>query len=931
MDLEKALKGAVTGEVDFSTTRRAEYSADASNYRQIPLGVVFPVSADDVVQTVEVCRTFETSITMRGGGTSVAGNAIGPGVVVDCSRHLNHVLDIDTELRTVRVEPGIVLDDLQAVAAEHGLRFGPDPATHSRCTIGGMIANNACGARSVAYGRTADNVLALEVLTYDGDRMTVGSSSDGLDDRLSRQLRDLVSANESLIRQRMGRFARQISGYSLEHLLPENGFNVARSLVGTEGTCAIVLDATLQLVVAPEHRSLVVLSFRDLIAAADVIPASLAYEPTAIEGMDARIARLRPEGEAYLLVELSADSDADLNERVGTFVSDLPEDIGVTEVHVVDDAREQAALWQLRDAGAGLSTRTADGREAWPGWEDAAVPPERLGSYLRGFYDLLKRHGRSGLVYGHFGEGCVHARIDFDFTRSNGVGAFRVFIDEACRLAVEHGGSFSGEHGDGRARSEFLPLMYGNELVSVFQEFKAAWDPRGGLNPGIVVGALSVDDDLRVDPRRETMAIETLFAYPEDDGDFAKAVRRCVGVGKCRSDQGGVMCPSFRATHDERDSTRGRARVLHEMLQGEVVADGWRSHEPLDALDLCLSCKGCKTDCPVNVDMATYKSEFLYHHYKRRLRPIAHYSLGWFPTWARLASFAPRAANAVARSRILRGAGGVTTKRPAPQFAREAFREWFGRQPATNHGRRVLLWPDTFTNYLTPNVGIAATKVLNAAGYDVVLPPDKKLCCGLTYVSTGQLGIARRVMRRSIEAIAPFVSEGVPMIGLEPSCTAVFRSDARELLDDDRASLVAESTFTLAEFLDQRVPDWELPRVESASLTQTHCHQHAIIGFTAEERVMERLGLDNTTLDEGCCGLAGNFGFEADHYDVSVAVAEHGLMPEIRAAAPETLVLADGFSCRTQISHLSGRTSLHLAELIAENLGETAPVVTLEP
>jgi FAD/FMN-containing dehydrogenase/Fe-S oxidoreductase len=908
MDLARRLTEAVSGEVCFDAGTRALYTMDASNYRQVPVGVVRPATVDDVVAAVAAAREFDVPVVPRGGGTSLAGNACGGGLVLDLTG-LDR-LTVDPESRTARVEPGVVLDDLRAAAAPHGLTFGPDPSTHSRCTLGGMIGNNSCGAHSVAWGTTLDNVVSLDVLTYDGVRRTVGPDTE-----LDPVLRALVDDNLAVLRTEFGRLGRQVSGYPLHHLLPERGRDLAKALVGTEGTCVTVLGATVRLVELPADPVLLVLGFADDVAAADAVPAILPHRPLTVESMDERIVALRavrnpgpppalPPGGAWLFVEVDGVAAA----RAVAAATGVPHDV------VADPARRRA-LWRLREEGAGTSTRMADGAEAWPGWEDTAVPPDRLGAYLRDLRALLAEHGLRGVPYGHFGEGCIHLRIDFDLIGGPGRAAFRRFIEAGADLVARHGGSLSGEHGDGQARAELLPRMYSPAALALFARFKAFWDPRGRMNPGMVVRPHRVDENLRFVP---LAAVRTAFAYPHDDGDLGQAVRRCVGVAKCRDHSGSVMCPSFQVTGEERHSTRGRARLLYEMLAGEVITGGWRSAEVRDALDLCLSCKGCRSDCPVNVDVATYKAEFLHHHYRRRLRPASHYSMGWLPLWLRAAARAPRLANAALRSRrtsaVLKRLGGIAPERALPPVAAEPFTRWLGRNPGT--GRPVLLWPDTFTNYFDPAVGIAAVRVLRAAGFDPVLPGGS-VCCGLTWVSTGQLSVARAVMRRTLRVLAPHLAAGTPVVGLEPSCLSALRTDLPELTGDTRT---AANTFTLAGFLAAYAPQWTPPSVSRTAVAQVHCHQHATLGFTAETALLARAGVDTTTLAAGCCGLAGNFGFEREHYEVSRALAERTLLPAVRTAGADTLVIADGFSCRTQVAHGSDRTAVHLAEVLADGL-----------
>jgi FAD/FMN-containing dehydrogenase/Fe-S oxidoreductase len=950
--LTRLLRSSVVGRVHVDSGTRALYATDASNYRQVPLAVVLPRSVDDVVATVAACREVGAALVTRGGGTSMAGQDLGTGVVVDTSRHLDRIIDVDPRRRLARVEPGVILDDLRAAAAPYGLTFGPDPSSHSRCTLGGMIGNNACGAHSVAWGTTADNVERLEVLLYDGTRLKVGATPrteldqlTGLGGRVGSVyagLNELTRRHLALIRQRMPPFPRRVSGYSLDRLLPEHGFQVAQALVGSEGTCATVLEATVRLVPLPAARVLLVLGFPDTFAAADAAPAILPHRPLTVEGINDQLVGSLPKavwgsprdvlpgGNAWLLVEMGGEDAGE----AATRATDVTKALGIGSAitaRIVTEPSEQTVLWRIRTDGAGLATRMPDGSEAWPGWEDAAVPPERLSMYLRDFQALLHRHGRRGLVYGHFGEGCLHVRIDFDLQSEHGVAAFRRFVEEAADLVVAHGGSVSGEHGDGQARSELLPRMYGAEGVRAFEEFKAIWDPDDRMNPGVVVRPYRLDENLRFGPGSTRRELRTEFGYPHDGGSFEQAVRRCVGVGKCRQTTGGVMCPSYMVTREEKHSTRGRAHLLAEMIRGEVIRDGWRSAEVRDALDLCLSCKGCKSDCPVNVDMATYKAEFLHHHYAGRIRPASHYSMGWLPLWSRGCAVAPHLINAAAGSRLvaplIRRLGGIAPQRRLPEFAPEPFTRWFRRRhgPGDQGKPPVLLWPDTFNNYLTPRVAKAATEVLEAAGFQVVLPP-RGVCCGLTWISTGQLVMARRVLRRTLRLLDDTVAAGVPVVGLEPSCTAALRTDLPELLPTDAAAQLARRTLTLAEFLTEHAPHWRPTPLNRSSITQMHCHQHAVMGFAADERLLDRVGVRNRTLDSGCCGLAGNFGFERGHYQISKACGERVLLPAVRAADPETLVLADGFSCRTQIAQETGREALHLAELLQMALDDMRSV-----
>ena len=904
--LGSALRATVRGQVRTDAGSRALYATDASNYRVPPRAVVLPRSVDDVQAVIAFCRERGVPLTARGAGTSIAGNAIGPGVVLDFSRHLDAVLDVDPAARLARVQPGVVLDTLQAAVAPHGLRFGPDPSSHGRCTLGGMIGNNACGTHSIAWGTTAQSVEELVVLLPDGSRLVAGCG------QLPGEVATLEREHRRLIRTALPDWPRRGSGYALQHLLPEHGSHLARALVGTEGTCGVLLEATVRLVAPPPTVALLVLGFPDVPAAADAVPGLLPHRPLTVEAMDAALiealrARGRPvaqlpEGAAWLLVEFGAD---DLGAAVAAARAAAAD--ATRPQLVVADPAHRAALWRIREAGAGLVTRLADGSQAWPGWEDATVPPDRLGDYLRGFADLLAEHRRMGSIYGHFGEGCVHVRTDADLLSSTGRRDFRRFLEQAADLVVAHRGSLSGEHGDGRARSELLNRMYPREVLDLFARFKDIFDPDRLLNPGVLVDPQPLDADLRPGRERD---LPVSLALTGDGGSLAAATRRCVGVGACRQLEGpGVMCPSFQVTRDEKHSTRGRAHLLAEMLAGDLVTGGWQSSELHEALDLCLACKACASDCPVNVDMASYKAEFLHQRYRRRLRPRWHYALGGLPLAAWAAGLAPAVTNRAAP--WLAKLGGVSTVRPLPRFVRY-------RPPKLPPGPAprgaVLLWPDTFTRSFDPQVVHAAARVLTAAGFAVQLPRGT-LCCGLTWLATGQFGIARMVLRRTLRLLWSELGAGVPVIGLEPSCVATLRSDLTELLPDDpAAAALAGQARTLAEVLRERAPDWQPAERDRDALLQVHCHQHAVLGHDADDALLDAAGV-RVQRASGCCGLAGSFGYQRGHEEMSSALAERSLAPAVRAR-PDALVLADGFSCRLQVSQTTGRRALHLAELL---------------
>nr|WP_040161390.1 FAD-binding and (Fe-S)-binding domain-containing protein [Nigerium massiliense] len=954
--LNERLLASAFPQADGSTLTRALYSTDASLYRVAPLAVAHPSDQAALAGLVDAALASGIPLTPRGAGTSCAGNAVGPGLVIDTARHLTRIHHLDPEQRVAVIDPGVVQTVLTAAALPHGLRFGPDPSTANRCTVGGMIGNNACGPRALGYGRSSDNVVALDVITGTGERLRLDSREDltASDSPTLRALHELVAANLGLIRTEFGRFSRQVSGLSLEWLLPERGFDVARFFAGTEGALGVITQATVRLVADDPHKTLVALGYPTMPQAADAMPSILPFKPTAVEGMDRRIVDVvsraqgadavprLPDGDAWIFVELT-DTDADdLAERAAGLLAAS----GCQDGEVVTDPVVAATLWKIRADGAGLAGVSLD-RPAYGGWEDSAVLPENLGHYLRDFDALLDKHHLHGLPYGHFGDGCVHCRIDFPLTDEGGTAAYRSFIEDAARLAASYGGSMSGEHGDGRARSELLPVMYSPEAIALFGQVKAIFDPRNLLNPGVLVDPAPFTADLRAPQVRRSPLWLTDEAFVED-------VHRCTGVGKCvtASRAGGVMCPSFQATRSEKDSTRGRAHVLQEMINGTLVSAGWRSAEVHEALDLCLSCKGCARDCPAGVDMAAYKSRVLHESYKGRLRPMNHYALGLLPLWGRLVqrvpAVLPRLANAVLQAPGLQGLvkriAGIDPKRTSmPRFAvgsnrrkvRVALeagrplalsrrgRRALGRSsltptgaPERPQGRPVVLWVDSFSDAFEGDTVAATAAVLIEAGFTPRLL-ERKACCGLTWISTGQLDGARRELRAATDVLHPFVAQGVPIVGTEPSCLSVWRSDALELLrDDPRVAEVARNTFTLAELL-ARTPDFALPDLSGHTVVaQPHCHQASVIGWAADEKLLKATGATIVRVG-GCCGLAGNFGMENGHHDVSVAVFEQDLGKAIDAAGPAAIVLADGFSCRTQVNDLRGRQALSLAELLA--------------
>jgi FAD/FMN-containing dehydrogenase/Fe-S oxidoreductase len=938
--LESALSAAVEGEVRFGHGDRALYATSGSNYRLLPIGVIIPRTVDDVVAAVAVAHEHGAPILPRGGGTSLAGQGLNHAVVLDFSKYLNRVLEIDPERRLARVEPGVVLDRLREQAQDtYSLTFGPDPSTHDHCTLGGMIGNNSCGVRSVMaqfYGpgpRTSDNVAELEVLTYRGERLRVGADGSGVPVEFAGRLHSLADRYGDLIRERYPDIPRRVSGYNLDDLLPEKGFNVARALAGTEGTCVTILSATVHLLHSPPYRTLVVAGYQDAPTAADHVTEVLEHQPLGLEGVDDKLIEdmtllgkhrhdlsLLPEGRGWLVIEVGGESKEEADEKGQAIVRTLEgAGGGLRGTKLYDDPEGEQHIWEVREAGLGATAFLPGKPDTHEGWEDSAVPPDRLGEYLRKLGELARKYEYESALYGHYGQGCVHARWNFDLESKDGIATWRRFMDEAADLVLSLGGSLSGEHGDGQARAELLPKMFGPELVEAFREFKSIWDPDGRMNPGKVVDAHPITADLRFGPSYRPAVVKTHFAYAEDGGSFAHATVRCVGIGNCRRTKGGVMCPSYMVTREEKHSTRGRAHLLWEMMNGELEL--WRSREVLDALDLCLSCKGCTSECPVNVDMPTLKAEFLAHHYRRRLRPRHAYVFGLIDRWAQLASHAPRIANLVTQTRgvsaVVKAAGGIAQERRLPEFAPRTFRAWFESHPPPQDGTRLILWPDTFTNHFDPDVGIAAVNVLSSAGFAVALP-RRRLCCGRPLYDYGFLGLARRHLERMLATLRDDIRRGTPVVGLEPSCVAVFRDELAKLMPhDEDAKRLAKQTFHLAEFLCEHADGYRSPSLSGRVLLHGHCHARATGGFEHERTLLEQTGATVDAPDTGCCGMAGAWGYERAHYDVSRACGERMLLPAVRDTAPGMPIVASGFSCRSQIEQLvPGRTAVHVVQLL---------------
>ncbi|HXZ13377.1 MAG TPA: FAD-linked oxidase C-terminal domain-containing protein [Candidatus Sulfotelmatobacter sp.] len=946
-ELENELKRTVRGEVRFDRGSRAMYACDASNYRQIPIGLVVPRDEEDVVAAVAACRLFHAPVLPRGAGTSLAGQSCNVAVVLDFTKYMNRIVEIDFERKFARVQPGVVLDTLRNRAESRHLTFSPDPSTHNRCTIGGMIGNNSCGTHSLLAGKTVDNVQELRILLYDGTLLTVGAVNDEELDRvtaesgrigtLHRHLRMIRDQYGELVRARFPRIPRRVSGFNLDELLPENGFHVARSLVGTEGTCAVVLEAKLTLVHSPQDRTLVGLGYPDAYLAADHVPEILEFKPIGLEGLDGTMIDglrrkntpnldLLPEGRGYLLVEFGSDEPGASQRVAEKLVERLKKANGAPNARIYSKS-EARAVWEIREAGPRSAASAPGAAPQWDGWDDSAVAPEKLGAYLRALRKLMNEFNYVGSFYGHFGHGCLHTRISFDLQSENGIRKYTEFIERAADLVIGYGGSLSGEHGDGQSRAALLPKMFGPELMKAFVEFKSAWDPDNGLNPHKVVDAYLPTENLRLGVDYKPLEPTTIFKFPDDGGSFAKAAQRCIGVGACRKSENGAMCPSYMVTLEEEHSTRGRAHMLFELLQGEVLRGGWQDEQVRRALDLCLSCKACKAECPANVDIATYKAEFLSHYYEGRSRPLFAHAFGKIDQWLQIAAAAPALVNFLSQApglnQMLKRFLHMAPERRIPLLATANFRTWARKNGLAGltgngsgaEGREVLLWVDTFNNHFHPETSRAAVNVLQRAGFHVTIP-RQRLCCGRPLYDFGMLERAKDYLRNVMNALAEPIESGLPMVVLEPSCASVFRDELRNLFPKDaRAERLRSQTFLLSEFLERSAPDYS-PRLPQKVLLHGHCHQKALMRMSPTESVLRRMGVDVRTLDAGCCGMAGPFGFEKEKYGISQAAGERVLLPAVRQAPVETLIISDGFSCREQILQATGRRAIHLAEAI---------------
>ncbi|MGI8958204.1 MAG: FAD-binding and (Fe-S)-binding domain-containing protein [Bryobacteraceae bacterium] len=959
--LENALRRDVKGEIRFSDGDRGMYASDAGNYRMVPIGVVLPKDAEDVLHTLAACRRYGAPLVARGGGTGIPGQTVNVALLLDFSKYMNQITEMKPQEKYARVQPGIVLDELRKAAGKHGLTFGPDPATHSRNTLGGMIGNNSCGIHSMMAGETVDNIDEPDVVTYDGTCMTVGATSDedleriiregGRKGEIYRGLKELRDKYADQIRKEFPMIPRRVSGFNLPALLPEHGFDVAKALVGTECTCALVVEAKTKLVYNPPVRSLLVFGYPDIFAAADNVVEPAKFGPVGLEALDDTFIdymkkkglhppnmSFMPEGNAWLLIEFGGKNKAESDANARKCMDDFKKGGNAPPMKLFDDPVQEKFIWHLREEGLGATAKVPEMPENHEGWEDASVPPDKLGPYLRAFKKLMDKFNYVGPLYGHFGQGCVHTRLTFDLQTAEGIQKFRQFVEEASDLVVSYKGSLSGEHGDGQARGELLSRMFSPDIINAFREFKSIWDPDWKMNPGKVIDPYRVDENLREGTDYRLRQVKTHFHYPDDHHSFGYASDRCVGAGVCRRHESGdeTMCPSYMVTREEKHSTRGRARLLNEMIRGQVVKDGWRNEAVREALDLCLSCKGCKHDCPVQVDMATYKAEFLSHYYERRLRPRYAYASGLIYWWSRVAAHMPATANFLTQTPGLNSrtklVGGYSQKRHIPPFAPETFKQWFRRRERRNVDKpQVILWADTFNNHFTPAVAKAAVDVLEQAGFQVRVP-KQSLCCGRPLYDYGMLDTAKGLLQQIMDTLRQPIRAGVPIVGLEPSCVTVFRDELINLFpNDEDAKRLNTQTFMLSEFLHEKVKDYRPPRLQRKALVHGHCHHKSQLHFEQEVDLLKKAGVDCKVPDSGCCGMAGSFGYEAEHYDVGLACGERVLLPSVRDASNEELIVTDGFSCREMIRQETARGALHFSQVLQMALqeGPSGPPGTL--
>jgi FAD/FMN-containing dehydrogenase/Fe-S oxidoreductase len=918
-----------------------------------PIGVVIPKSEQDIIETVRIAGKYKAPLLSRGGGTSLAGQCTNVVLVMDMSKYYHGVKEVNAEKKLATVLPGTIPDDINLTTGKQGLIFGPDPATHNHNCIGGMIGNNSCGIHSVlsskyGYGaRMSDNLHSMKIITYDGEIMTVGPTSDeelktiieqgGRKGQIYSQLKALRDEYADEIRERFPKIPRRVSGYNLDELLPEKGFNVARALAGTEGTCMTILEATIMLLPEPKTRGLIIIGYPDVFSAGDHVPDIMKLGPIGLEGMDLELVHFMekrglqtkyipdlPKGKGWLFAEFGGDNKKEVDEKLNKVKEFLKGKKDDSEIRAVDYIEEEMHLWKLRESGLGATAFVKGMPDSWPGWEDSAVAPEKVGDYLRDLRALFSKYNYHPSLYGHFGQGCIHCRVDFDLVTEEGLEHFHSFLEEATSLVSAYGGSYSGEHGDGQSRAEFLGKMFGAQIVEAFAKFKRIWDPENKMNPGRIVDPDAVLTNLRLGTEYNPIHEKTYYQYPDDEYQFSRAVLRCVGVGECRKEWNGTMCPSYMVTHEDSWSTRGRAHLLFEMTRGSFPGKGWKIDSIKEALHYCLSCKGCKGECPVNVDMATYKSEFMAHYYHGKIRPLKHLVFGHIKTFANLGSKFPHFSNWLLSAPVIgsffKGLAGIAKEREMPKLADVNFKKWFFSQKQTNSGsKKVIFWADTFNNYFHVEVAKAAARVLQDAGWQLIVT-RKNLCCGRPLYDFGMISTAKKWLMQIIDEFREEIRQGTPLVGLEPSCVATFKEEIISLFPHDQDVMrLSCQTYMFSDFMVEKNPEYKLPEILKKAVVHVHCHHKSVLGINAEKELLSKLKLDFKILDSGCCGMAGPFGFEKEKYDLSVKVADRVLLPAIRES-DDQLIIADGFSCKEQIRQLSHKQALHIAEVIADSL-----------
>jgi len=949
--LQLELRKNVEGEVRFDRGSQIVYSVDASNYQQTPLGVVVPKSYEDVEAVFEACRKFDAPVLSRGAGTGLAGQTCNNAVVIDYTKYLNRILELNPHEKYAVVEPGVICDQVVDASRPYNLTYTAQPATHSRCVFGGMLGNNSCGAHAQMGGKAVDNTEEMEVLLYDGTRMNAGWMTEadleqkiragGREGDIYAKLISLRDRYADEIKKRFPNIPRRVSGYNLDQLISgdDGRINIARALVGSEGTCVAILKAKVRLIWNHPKRVVLMLGYPDIYHAADHILDILEFKPTALEGIDHRLIEnierkggphrkyldLLPEGRGFLMVEFGSSTQEEAEDIAQRAIEKLKTSGNAPSYHLYTDQEDQKHIWEVRESGLGATAFVPGERNAWPGWEDSAVAPKDVAHYLYDLRQLYDKYNYNPALYGHFGMGCIHCRVQFDLFTQKGIEQYKSFMDEATDLVSKYGGSYSGEHGDGQSRAQYLPKMFGPKIVEAFREFKSIWDPDWKMNPGKVVDPYKIDENLKLGPEYKPWHPETHFQYPNDHGDMSHATMRCVGVGKCRRTNGepndDTMCPSFMVTREEKHSTRGRAHLLWEMLKTGPDGRGWRDEAVKEALDLCLACKGCKGDCPVNVDVATYKAEFLSHYWAGRIRPRYAYAFGLIDQWSRITSIAPGFFNLFTQlpgvSAVAKFAAGMPQQREIPAFAPYTFKSWFQKHaPKSTGSKPVILFGDTFNNYFFPETAQAAAEVLADAGCNVKVPMQH-LCCGRPLYDYGFLDLAKSYLHKVMNTLRDDIEAGTPMVVLEPSCASVFRDELNELMPNDPlANKLVSQTFLLSEFLEKKLDGYQVPKLNRKAIVQGHCHHKAIMRMQSEKKVLDDMRLDYKELASGCCGMAGSFGYEKEKYDVSIAVGERALLPAVRKADVSTMIIADGFSCREQVAQETPRQALHLAEVI---------------